>query len=432
MGAIKMKMVSFLSRNIIEKKSTNFMILFLSFSNLVNSALTIVSGLLVALWVLPEELGSFNAFNIISGYIVLVQLGIPSALGRELPFHLGKGDREEAYKYASVGQYWQKLLGLLALLTGVFVAIVAFILDERELAAGSLTVGVVTWQVLYVTKYLKVLYRTNQDFNRLSQIKLINALFAFASIVFVWLYGFYGLCIRAILSAVVDWVFTYKWRPIRAKATWSLQHFKTLMHTGLPMFGVANIYGLWPLVQRTVVLSLGGTEALGLFALSVMTENSMVTISSSINSVIYPRMATLWGEGASVGEIMHSVYKPIFMSIILLLVTVPFGWWLLPLFVDYFLPNYKGGIGAAQWMLLVGAIEPSTAVSNIYNVMRNQRDRLIVYLAGVCLWAFTVYGLYLVYGFSLVIFPVGMLVAFVTMIFLNLIHIRRYWQLKAV
>jgi O-antigen/teichoic acid export membrane protein len=417
---------------LMKKDSTNRMILLLSSSNVVSNLLTIIAGFLVARWVLPEDLGSFNAFTIVSGYIVLAQLGIPSALGRELPFRLGQGNKNEAYEYASTAQYWQKLLGVLVLVLGAASCIVAYLLGNGKFAAGSLTLGVISWQVLYVNKYLKVLYRTNRDFNWLSLIKVINALFAFGSIVFVWKFGFYGLCIRAILSAITDFLLTYKWRPIRVKASWRPLQFKQLMRTGLPMYAVANIYGLWPLVQRTLVLALGGTEALGLFALALMAENSMLTVSSSINNVLYPQMASLWGSGSSVGEIMRSIYKPVFTSMLLLLVALPVGWVLLPIFVETLLPNYIPGIVAAQWMLIVGVLEPTTAISNIYNVMKNQRDRLLMYLTGIFCWAITIYGLHLVFGFSLLIFPVGMVVAFLIMFLFNLLHVRRNWRATSI
>ena len=81
------------------------MILFLSFSNIVGNVLTIVSGLLVAKWLLPEQLGLFNSFTVFASYVVLIQIGIPSGLARELPFHIGKGAMDDAKNYAAVAHF---------------------------------------------------------------------------------------------------------------------------------------------------------------------------------------------------------------------------------------------------------------------------------------------------------------------------------------
>ena len=404
------------------------MILFLSSSNIISNALNIIAGLFVAKWLLPEELGSFNTFTIFTGYIILIQLGIPSALSRELPYFLGGGEKETALRLTAVSQYWQKALGNLCLFTGFFLSGFFTWQENYETAAGALVVGFLTWQGLYVTKYLKVLFRTNRDFNKLSWITMINAAVAFAGIYFVYLYGFYGLCLRAILSVLVDFAITYKWRPIKVRAEWDKTSFLELLKLGLPMFAVASIYGLWPLLQRTLVLTLGGTKALGLFALAIMVQNSMTTVTASLSSVMYPTMTTAWGKGLRLGEILKELLKPFGIAFVLFLLLIPVGWWLLPLFVKEFLPNYSGGIAAGQWMLIVGLFSLTNVFSNVYNIIKDQRRRLLNYITGVVTWALTVYLLYLVYGFSLAIFPQGMAVAFIVMGTINFFYIKKRLQ----
>ena len=65
----------------------------------------IISGLLVARWIFPEVLGKFNSFTIFSSYIIMVQLGVPAAFGRELPFHLGRNQIETAERFAQTAQF---------------------------------------------------------------------------------------------------------------------------------------------------------------------------------------------------------------------------------------------------------------------------------------------------------------------------------------
>jgi O-antigen/teichoic acid export membrane protein len=417
--------------NIIRSKrdSTNMMILFLSLSNIFGTLLTIISGLFVAKWLLPEELGAFNSYTIITSYLILAQIGIPSALGRELPFYIGKGEMAEAYQYASVAQYWQKGLGLAFLGGGSVVSLLTLADGSPQVAAGSV-VGVTAWQMLYVNKYLYVLFRTNRDFNRLSRIKFINASVSFVTIVFVWLYGFYGLCLRAIVLAIVDFSFAYYWRPLQVKPTWNRDYFKSMIKLGLPMFGVANVYGLWPTIQRTLVLTLGGTKALGLFALAVMVENSMNTVGNSMNSVIYPTMTQAWGKGATVSAVIKLIFKPFILILALFVVALPLGWYLLPIFIESFIPNYMEGIEVSQWMLFVGLLGLGNVFSNIYNVTKNQTDRLKVFISGIVIWFVVVLLDYYISGFSLLIFPKAMIAGYLVMSTYNFIHIRKIWTLN--
>src|SRR5690554_4139486 len=131
--------------NKLKKNSTNSMIAFLSFSNLINNALSIVSGLLVAKWLLPSELGSFNSFTLITGYVILIQMGIPSGLSRELPFYLGKNDKKEAYNYAAVAQFWQKNLALGVVIITTLIALYFLLSENYKYAAGVFIIGVTAW-----------------------------------------------------------------------------------------------------------------------------------------------------------------------------------------------------------------------------------------------------------------------------------------------
>lgn len=405
------------------------MIAFLSASNLISSALTIISGLIVAKWILPEELGTFNSFTVITGYIVLIQLGIPSGLSRELPLYLGMADKEKAYQYVSTAQFWLKYLGF-AILSVSFLLSIFFVQRSYKLAAGTLVIGLSVWQTLYVTKYLKILYRTNRDFNKMSWIKIIVAFTSFVSIVFVYLYDFYGLCIRLFAVVTVDFLITYYWRPIKVRADFSRVSFRELMNVGLPMFGVANVYDLWPLVQRTLIVSLGGTKALGLYAIASITENVMKTVSSSISNVMYPTMTSKWGAGFSVKDVLRLAAQPLMISVGLFAVLIPIGWYLLPMFVHHFLPNYVIGIEAAQWMLIVGYFGIFLVLSNIYNVLQKQRQRLIIYVSGIGVWIISVLSIYLLYGFELKIFPISMIIAYVVMIIIMIYHIRGFLKIE--
>ncbi len=419
-------MISAISKRFKNWNSTNLMILFMSFSNIIGNVLTIASGLLIARWLLPADLGLFNSFSVITSYIILAQLGIPSGLTRELPLYYGKGETDTAHQYAAVAQYWGLILGLSAMGLASIVSLYFAVTGQYIYAAGAFTVGITSLQTFYVTKYLDVLYRTNRDFNYLSRIKLITSVTSFAAVIFVWWFGFYGLCIRAGVLALVDFYFTWRWKPFHVKPFWDKQRYRELSRIGLPMYSIANIYGLWPTIQRTWVLALGGAHSLGLFALAIIIENAMKTITSSINSVIYPTMIAQWSKGASVGDLLRLTAKPIAIAIGFFAVAVPLGWWLLPAVVSLFLPNYTEGVYAAQWMLLVGFAELFIVFASIYNVVRKQRDRLFSYLTGILCWALTVYFLYRTTGFSIDIFPKGMLVGFLAMLFINVYKIRTY------
>ena len=110
-------------RLIRERHKTGNMILFTSGASLIGNVLTMISGLLVARWMLPEELGYFNSFSILTSYIILVQLGIPSGLSRELPFYMGKGQRKDVEELAATAQFFGSFIGVLVFICSVIAAL---------------------------------------------------------------------------------------------------------------------------------------------------------------------------------------------------------------------------------------------------------------------------------------------------------------------
>ena len=368
------------------KKSSSSAAAQLTLANLVKSSVGIVSGILIAKWLLPEQLGEFNALSIFTSYIILAQVGIPSGLSRDLPFLFGKKDNVEAEKLASTARFFLFRLSLLVMIISVIFS--AYFLRENNInyALGSIVVGATSFQNLYVTKYLKVLYRTNSHFTKLALITLLNTGVTAASIIIVYYYSFYGLCLRAILIAIVDSYTTNKWKPLKVKAQWSQERFKALIKTGLPMYSVSNIYGLWPTVQRTLILTQLGTTALGLYALANIVQNFLNTYSGAVSSVAFPKMSSAYGSGMSILNLLKIPLKLVLLVLGINLLILLIGWNLLPTLVESFLPNYSQGVEAAQWMLFVSLIGSLLIFSNVYMVIKKNQMRLISYLLGIMTW----------------------------------------------
>jgi hypothetical protein len=139
-------------------------------------------------------------------------------------------------------------------------------------------------------------------------------------------------------------------------------------------------------------------------------------------------MTTQWGKGLKLNKIIKKLKKPFGLSFILLAAVIPLGWWLLPVFIELLLPNYIEGIVAAQWMLLVGLLSLTNVFSNVYNIVKDQKNRLICYLSGFTVWIVSVFGLKLVNGFKLEIFPQAMIPALIIMALLNFLYINKKWD----
>lgn len=397
-----------------------------SISGLISNFLTIVSGLLVARWLLPQQLGLFNGFSIVISYIILVQLGIPSGLSRDYPYYLGQSKKERSFELAAVASYWSLLIGIVVLVVTAIISVYFLVVKNYQFAAGVITIGISCFQTFYVTKYLRILFRSNNDFNKLALINISVAVVSFLSIFFVKEFGFYGLCLRTIAIAFFDFGISWKFKPVSITPRWSRIDFVSLLKVGMPIYWVANIFSLWPIVQRTLVVFMGGTKALGLYGLALMVENGMNIISSSIGSVAFPKMSLAWGKTHRFKDLIDIVLKPVMAGFLLNAAVVVAGWFILPYFIKFLLPNFVDGTMAAQWSLLVGLLSIFNVFSNIYMVVQKNMYRLTSYLTGFSIWLICLFTLYTFRGFSLQMFPQSMCMAYIGIYSMDIYFFRKF------
>lgn len=359
---------------------------FVSFANLINNIISIIAGLIVARWLLPQELGFFNVFSIFTSYIILAQIGIPSGLSRELPFYFGKNDPNKAHELASTSKYFLLLISIIVFAFCFFLSIYYLFSKNFLYAAGAIVIGVTSFQGIFITKYLKILYRSDNHFVKLSKIALINSAVNLISLFFVYKFLLYGLCLRAIVLVLVDWYFTNKWKPIHVKSSFNWQNFKELSKVGMPMYFVSNLYSLWPTFQRTFVISVLGAKGLGLFALASIVQAMLSTFNSSISSMSFPLMSKAYGEGKKIKDIMMIPFKPFLISVGAYILILLIGWPMLPYFVEWLLPNYVEGVYAAQLMFIVALVSSLGVFSNIFLVIQKNQHRLVGFTIGISAW----------------------------------------------
>ncbi|MDZ7846853.1 MAG: oligosaccharide flippase family protein [Owenweeksia sp.] len=210
--------------------------------------------------------------------------------------------------------------------------------------------------------------------------------------------------------AAFELALLYKNKPYRLSFQFDLGHYKRLLKTGLPIFGVGNINPLWTTVMNNFIVSVGGPVNFGLYAISNIIRGAVGVIPSAFGQVIYPRMAIMLGEGKGVSQILRSNIKPLIFQFGMMLGVGIIGALLLPLLVPFFLPKYTGGIEAAQWMIFVPAVQSFGALNNMYNVVKKQKWYFVSLLSGAILGSLFIFFRYNSVGFQLATFPQGLLI----------------------
>lgn len=377
--------------------------------NMASMALRMAAGVLQGRLVAPATLGLFTGIGLSLRYAPFLQLGILDGLYRELPYHIGRGDRPRAEALASAAQAWALAVGSLYAL--VLLAVGAWNLAQGRawMAAGWFTNAVLAVVFYYKTYYLQLTYRTAHDFSRLALVNVAESVGSLLLLALVAWLNFYGLCLRALLAGALGTALLFVWRPIRVRPAWNAAHLKHLLKIGLPIFGVGQLYAWWSVLNSTLVLKFAGIEGMGLYAMVMMANTAIEFIPAAVNQVVHPRMAERYGQAHRVGDLLRISWKPMVLTAVGLVPIVAAAWWLMPPVVRFLIPKYAAAIPAMRWGLLLPLANCFYPMAGVFQIVR--RQDLYGVALGISMALYVAVQLWLIRdGVSLSAFPQAMLV----------------------
>ncbi len=378
-------------------------------AQVVTSMMSMLAGFLVVSKIDPNEYGQFNGVAVFLGYILLGHGGILNGLNRELPYELGRKNDAYARELASSSYVVASLLSAAAALVFLVISITK-LLDGQTLT-GLIYLSYVVIGGLYLMnkQFLPSLYRTNNDFDSLSKQNVYVGISNLLTVAFVYLFGLYGLLMRGVFQALFEGYLLFKNKPYHLSFSVQTAHLKKLLKTGFPIYLVGQVNNIWVTVMNNLLFVKGGPTNYGLYALSNMLLGITGVVPIAFGQVIYPRMNIMLGEGQSFNTIVKANLKPLYLQFALLMGIAITGALLLPIVIPWLLPKYVGGIAPAQWMLFVPAAQAFGSLNNLYNVVKHQRWYFVSLIIGALAGAGYVIIRYSLEGFSLVIFPQGLL-----------------------
>jgi O-antigen/teichoic acid export membrane protein len=359
---------------------------YLTGGNLFSTLLLVAGGLLIGRLVEPATLGRFNGISLALAYASLLGLGVTSGLSRELPYFIGKGDRARAEQLAATAQAWTLIVGSLLSLALLVVGIWFFVHGDWWGAAGWLTNGILAVQIFY-SDYLQMTYRTTHDFGRFALIKVVQQTALVGLILLVVPLDFYGLCLRVLVSGALALGLLHRWRPIRRGPSWKTVNWTHLLKIGLPMFIVWKVFDYWAVINQTLVLKLGGTHSLGLFAMVIMAAGAIQAIPQAAGQVLFPRMTERFGTGQTLTEVARGYIKPVAATMVVVVPVVLLAWWLVGPLTRFLVPQYAEAVPAIQWALPLAIVSCFESIYALFTIRRRQGLRLASIITGIAAYA---------------------------------------------
>jgi O-antigen/teichoic acid export membrane protein len=268
--------------------------------NITASLLGAVGGLLVARFLGPEETGRFRIYTIPLMYLTFLHLGTFDGLWRQIPYYTGRDMPGKAEELASAAGAWNLLVSSLASVGFLVCALVALARGDAYGVAGWLTQVLCCWGVYY-GGYLSATYRTIHQFVALAKVQLVQAALNFGLVFVVPVLGFFGLCLRSAVPAVVGVGLFHRSRPLKIRHRFDWKALGEVVRVGLPFSCWGSLYtSIWNATESALMLSLGGLTGLGLFAVAAVAREGMNVLPQSVYQVMTPRVVEAYAREGSI------------------------------------------------------------------------------------------------------------------------------------
>jgi O-antigen/teichoic acid export membrane protein len=337
-------------------------------SSVLTASAQLIAGFIVIKWIAPEELGLWQSVRLAQVYAFLLLLGINNGLGRELPYFLGKGDKEFAQKLASTAFSCATIANLLVTVIGVGCAI--FFAGQGSSVIWAILAVTIQIVLAFYQQIFVVTFRSNEAFNKLSVLQFIEAVLSLLTIPIVYYFHYEGMLARTVLVASVVSALTYYYRPMRVPMKIDWPALTLLFKTGIRIFTLDYIKNSAGTLDRVVLLKLGGFREVGVYQLAGIALQTLIVLPKSLSSYLYPRMTFRFGQTGDSLALWKSGIRFVYVATGLTLVAAAVAWFALPYLVPVFAPKYAGGMSAARIILIAGVLEAVTIISNILLSMK--------------------------------------------------------------
>jgi hypothetical protein len=333
--------------NYLKGKSFRTGIIFTS-GNFVVAVAGAVSALLYGRWIEPGILGEFNKYGILTGYLGFGIIFVDAAFQRHFPYFLGKSDTDKAKKIAATAKWWYMSLVWAGVIIFGSLAIKAAVNSDTNAVLGWIA-QIPIYAVATYGLYLRILYRSNEDFLKLNKNMLITAGAGLIALPLVYFFKYSGLAARAIIQNSVNTIVHVKNAPYKIKARFHKQGLLELAKVSLPL--QIPVYLDSHLLKATislVILNTLGERSLGVYAMAVMMQSFLMVFSRSLNQIVTTKLMLKYGSNDSLKKTFQYIFKPILLlTAIGLVIVVAFNTAIQPT-INYFMPKYAASIVVVQ------------------------------------------------------------------------------------
>jgi O-antigen/teichoic acid export membrane protein len=257
----------------------------------------LVRGVIIPRFLGPGLYGILGALGLITKYGAYLQLGITTAVGREVPYSLKRDDVAAAGALARAGYSFNLLTSLVPAL---FVAGYALATWGRYETVTSW--GIVAFSFLLITSrfevYFTTLFRARRRFSSsLAFTAFKSAMLFILPVSLLFVYGLYGVFIGLAAGGTIVMLVGSAWTRAWAGPWPDWAVIKKLLPIGLPLAGIGVLgFGLQS-VDRLMVIHFFDVRDVGYYMLAVTAVTFVYFLPMNIGQAMAPRIYGLSRDG---------------------------------------------------------------------------------------------------------------------------------------
>jgi O-antigen/teichoic acid export membrane protein len=345
-------------------------------ATLLSAGLSFVVGVLTRNMLGPEQYGYWLTVSMLFSFVPLFQLGTVNAMNRDVPFYIARKEYMRAQEIKNLTLSFIFTLPLFLVVIFLVISGLLFFIDiSYEYQIGFLLASFISF-FIFLSTYVEMYYKSEQNFRMASKLVAVKSVSqSLITLLFIYLIGYEGLYIGMLLAFIIEVIIGRKSFQ-GFKFQFDLNKYKKLIETGFPILLVGLIWSILIASDRLIITIFMTPEDLGNYGVGMLIFSSMMLLPQVVGQVLYPKIVELVSQEKyhEIKRLYWKVNKA--LSIIGGLIVVV-GYFLFPIFVNHFMPDYKEGIKAGQILIL--GIYPLTLSGFAANYF-NATDRQKIYI----------------------------------------------------
>lgn len=348
-------------------------------STVVCSAISFIFNVYSKSVIDPGDIGIYSTCLLLQTYLTYAQLGVLNSYNRDYPQALGRRDEEDATRMRNAA--FSYLIVAFLVVTLVVDVVIAIIYKGN--IADYYAFG---YFVVPITLLFKCLDDISVSTTRIQGKYNFSAVAGFGrtilamiiGVIAINVWGYYGLYAMPFASAVLGIIIFRNHAIKNVRFNFDFSYIKGMIWGGLPLLFESLIWTLVASVDKFVILFFMTKVELGVYSVPVMGFTTMVLIPQTISGVFYNKISRLYGETNDETRLIDEAAK--YTGIVS---TITGGacvgvFYILPLFVQIFMPKYTDGNAASQILIIGVAIYSTTMIlGNIFSVLKLNKSLIM-------------------------------------------------------